>query len=175
MLRAIAFLSLLSLFFPLLALAQEGAPSRAPYIYSARFYCTTDSDQGLPGNCRDCWDTEIGLTNSGREMANVTIWSVEARPVLSDPPPTRSEPAIELELAPNDAVRLSCAAINRLLPAVEMLGRSRRAQPNGFLRVESDRRLKAVAVYVFRASVIQGEGSGTGIGIDVVEIEPDPG
>ncbi len=154
--------------------AQEAESSRPAYIYSVRFYCTTDGDQGLPGNCRDCWDTEIGLTNSGREMVNVTVWSVEARPVLSDPPPTRSEPAFELEVAPNDAFRLSCAAIHRLLPAVEMLGRSRKAQPNGFLRFESDRRLKVVATYVFRATVREGDGLGAGVGIDVVEVEPDP-
>ena len=156
------------------ALAQEAAEPAGPlYVYSARFFCSEATDLDLPANCERCFSTEIGLVNTGRETANVTIWAVEARPIFVDPPPTRSEPAVELELAPNDAVRIGCGSLNRLLPAEEMLGRARKAQPNGFLRFDSDKRIKAVATYVFRTLTQYGEGAGAGVGLEVVEIEPE--
>lgn len=175
MVRPIAFLALFAYLVPVPLTAQEAAaPARPEHAYSARFFCSFAGDQSLPGNCPDCWDTEIALSNAGRETANITIWAVEARPIFADPPPTRSEPALDLELAPNDAVRIGCGSIHRLLPAVESLGRSRKAEPNGFLRFDSDRRIKAVATYVFRTTIQNGDGTGAGVGIEVVEIEPDP-
>jgi hypothetical protein len=155
------------------AFAQEAEPAGPLHSYSARFFCSGANDQNLPGNCEQCFDSEIALTNTGRETASITIWAVEARPIFSDPPPTRSEPAVELELVPNDAVRIGCGSLNRLLPAEEMLGRARKAVPNGFLRFESNKRIKAVATYVFRTVEQRGDGTGAGVSLEVVEIEPD--
>jgi hypothetical protein len=158
------------------AFAQDpGERNSNPYAYSARFFCSQAQDGPLPGGCENCWDTDIALANPGRQAANITIWVVEARPISQDPPPTRSEPAIELILAPNDAVRLGCGSIERLLPAVEMLGRSRKAQPNGFLRLESDRQINAVATYVYRATRASSDGEGTGVSAQVLELKPESG
>jgi hypothetical protein len=158
------------------AFAQDAEkPDTKLLAYSARFYCSQPQDRTLPGNCSsvECWDTEIALANPGRLAANITIWVVEARPISQDPPPTRSEPAIELTLAPNDAVRIGCGSIDRLLPAEEMLGRARKAQPNGFLRVESDKRINAVATYVYRLTTSTSQGEGAGVGVDVVELKAE--
>jgi hypothetical protein len=156
------------------ASAQDAEPSRNLLAYSARFYCTQPQDQTLPGNCNpNCWDTEIAVANPGRSTAKISIWVVEARPISQDPPPTRSEPGIELTLAPNDAVRLGCGSIDRLLPAEELLGHSRKASPNGFLRLESDRAINAVATYVFRVAQSSSQGEGAGASIDVVELKPE--
>ena len=176
MLRLFSVLSIAAVLLgPGQARAQETTEPAGPlYVYSARFFCSQAGDQGLPGNCMDCWDTDIALANTGRETARITVWTIEARPILADPPPTRSAPAIELELATNDAVRIGCGSIHELLPAEEMLGRARKAQPNGFLRFESDKQIKAVATYVLRTIIQAGEGAGAGVGIEVVEIGPEP-
>jgi len=154
-------------------LAQDAGGEDFKLHYSARFFCSQAQDRVLPGDCGDCWDTEIALANPGRVTANITIWVVEARPISQDPPATRSEPAIELTLAPNDAVRVGCGSIDRLLPAEEMLGRARKAQPNGFLRFESDKRINAVATYVYRVTRSTGEGEAAGVGVEVVELRAE--
>lgn len=157
--------------------AQETeAPAAKHHSYSARFFCSEPADRRLPGDCERCWDTEIALSNTGRAEANVEIWAVEARPVSENPPPTRSEPSIELLLVPNDAVKLGCGSIDGLLPAEQSLGATRKARPNGFLRFVSDRPLQAVATYVYR--IYQGDGDGdgkaAGASIEVVHLTPEP-
>lgn len=154
---------------------QEAEPAEPLHAYSARFFCSQPRDHRLPGECGEsCWDTEIALSNPGRREAAVTIWAVEARPISGSSPPTRSQPEIELVLAPNDAVRLGCGSIDDLLPAQQSLGRNKKAQPNGFLRFESDTRLDAVATYVYRVEEASSDGKSAGVAIEVVQLRPVP-
>lgn len=161
--------------FLLPATAQEADEARDKlYTYSARFFCSKPRDTLLPGQCGDsCWDTDIALTNSGRGEVHATIWAVEARPISDDLPPTRSEPSIELVLAPNDAVRLGCGSIDELLPAEQTLGRTKKAQPNGFLRIETDLPLTAVATYQYRVTRSSSDGVGAGVAIEVVQLSAE--
>jgi hypothetical protein len=153
---------------------EKEAPPPKQYSYSARFYCSEPADRRLPGDCERCWDTEIALSNTGPAEANVEIWAVEARPISENPPPTRSEPSIELTLVPNDAVKLGCGSIDDLLPAEQSLGRARKARPNGFLRFVSNRPLQAVATYVYRVSEGVGDSKSAGASIEVVHLTPEP-
>lgn len=157
---------------PAAAQEQEEPPATS-FSYSARFFCSEPADRRLPGDCERCWDTEIAISNTGRAEANVEIWAVEARPITENPPPTRSEPSIELLLAPNDAVKLGCGSIDRLLPAEQSLGTARKARPNGFLRFVSDRPLQAVATYVYRIYQGDGDGKAAGASIEVVHLAPE--
>ena len=171
----VSLLTLTSILSSLPATAQEqDAPPAKTYSYSARFFCSEPADRRLPGDCEHCWDTEIALSNTGRAEANVEIWAVEARPISETPPPTRSEPSIELLLAPNDAVKLGCGSIDDLLPAEQSLGATRKARPNGFLRFVSDRPLRAVATYVYRIYQGDGDGKSAGASIEVVHLTPEP-
>jgi hypothetical protein len=156
------------------AAQEKEQPADEPYSYSARFFCSEPADRRLPGDCERCWDTEIALSNTGRSEANIEIWAVEARPISEDPPPTRSEPSIELILVPNDAVKLGCGSIDDLLPAEQSLGAARKARPNGFLRFVSDRPLQAVATYVYRIYQGDGDGKAAGASIEVVHLNPEP-
>lgn len=171
-LSLLALVALLS-YRPAAAQEQE-APPAASFSYSARFFCSEPADRRLPGDCERCWDTEIALSNTGRAEANIEIWAVEARPISENPPPTRSEPSIELTLVPNDAVKLGCGSIDDLLPAEQSLGRARKARPNGFLRFVSDRPLQAVATYVYRVSEGSGDSKSAGASIEVVHLTPEP-
>jgi hypothetical protein len=156
------------------ASAQEKeTPAAKQYSYSARFFCSEPADRRLPGDCERCWDTEIALSNTGGIETNVDIWAVEARPISENPPPTRSEPSIELLLAPNDAVKLGCGSIDDLLPAEQSLGHASKARPNGFLRFVSDRPLQAVATYVYRIYLGDGDGKAVGASIEVVHLTPE--
>lgn len=158
---------------PAAAQEQEQPPAKT-YSYSARFFCSEPADRRLPGDCERCWDTEIALSNTGRGEANIEIWAVEARPISENPPPTRSEPSIELLFVPNDAVKLGCGSIHDLLPAEQSLGATRKARPNGFLRLVSDRPLQAVATYVYRIYQADGDGKSAGASIEVVHLAPEP-
>lgn len=153
---------------------EKEEPPASRFSYSARFFCSEPADRRLPGDCERCWDTEIALSNSGHTEANIEIWAVEARPISENPPPTRSEPSIDLLLVPNDAVKLGCGTIDDLLPAEQSLGAARKARPNGFLRFVSDRPLQAVATYVYRVYQSDGDGKAAGASIEVVHLTPEP-
>lgn len=146
----------------------------APLVtsYLARFYCSDDEPRDLPGGADRRWDTEVALANQNVGEVALEIWATEARPIFGTPPLAHSESAVELDLAPGDAVRIGCSAIQKLLPTQHQMGSSRRAIPNGFIRINASAELDAVATYVYFVSCRGSDGAAGGASTQLVTLQP---
>ena len=139
-------LFILGLAVCLAASAQERPDVQRSLVYSAKFVCknvtaandTTDVARAFgPGVYR----TVLNLQNLSRSPAELQIIVTEATGI--DAPGRGDAARLERRLAPGEASFVSCRAIHRLLNDSEAAPR----KIDGFITVESNRRLAAAAVY----------------------------
>ncbi len=129
-----------------LTTAQERDGAVRTLVYSAKFICKNvtpaadrrEIDRAFgPGVYR----TVLNLQNLSRFNARVSIGVTEAHGLDTSAPGASG--SVNRMLAPGEAVFVGCAAIQRLL--VDSEANPRRI--DGFITVESNRRLAAAAVY----------------------------
>jgi len=145
----------------LVASAQERtAPAvERSLVYSAKFVCKnvtapTDASEAARSFLPGVYRTVLNLQNLSRERAVIRIVVTEATGIEAPTPTTAGR--IERVLAPGEANFLSCAAIQRILGG----DASDQRIVDGFVTLESNRRLAAAAVYsaVTRSPEIANDG-----------------
>lgn len=152
-------LAVLCLFGAASLRAQDGPPDiERTLLYSAKFVCknvavpaTTEIDRAFgPGVYR----TVLNLQNLGRGGASLRIGVQEATALDAVAPGASG--AVEYVLSQGDAIFVNCRQIQRIL------GGSEEAMDkiDGFIVVESNRRLNAAAVYtaVTRSPDVENDG-----------------
>lgn len=127
--------------------AQDVRPdAERTLVYSAKFVCKNvnaaiDSTEIGRAFGPGVYRTVLNLQNLGRGEARVSINATEAHGLDSARPGASG--SVERILAPGEAVFVGCAAVNRLLGDPE----DALNKIDGFITVESTRRLSAAAVY----------------------------
>jgi len=128
-------------------------------VYSAKFVCKNvtppdDPSEAIRSFLPGVYRTVLNFQNLSRDPATVRMIVTEATGVES--PSTGSAGRIERVLAPGEANFLNCSAIQRILGGDAANPR----KVDGFVTLESNRRLAAAAVYsaVTRSPQIANDG-----------------